>query len=150
MAAWLASFLGVRGARLVRMAKEHRRTVSPNYARAGAATSFSDGFPILLANDASLAELCRRLVASGKAPVRWTLRAALCVHRVPIALEAAKTRGVVERGGRRPIPQPRNLTAPQPHKNLTTLSSLPPPLSTPLHCSPLLSTALHPTPLRSP
>jgi hypothetical protein len=68
-AAWLATVLGVRGARLVRMAKAHRRTCSPNYARAGSTTGFSDGFPILLANDASLAELCRRLVARGKAPV---------------------------------------------------------------------------------
>ena len=68
-AAWLATVLGVRGVRLVRMAKAHRRTCSRQYARAGSLTSFSDGFPILLANDASLAELCRRLVARGKAPV---------------------------------------------------------------------------------
>lgn len=68
-AAWLASFLGVKGARLVRMTESHRRFSDGKYARAGATTSFSDGFPLLLANDASLAELCSRLVKRGKAPV---------------------------------------------------------------------------------
>jgi len=59
-AAWLGELLGAP-VRLVRMADGFRRRVDPAYAPAEAITAFSDGFPLLLIGEASLAELNRRL-----------------------------------------------------------------------------------------
>ncbi|MDB4972839.1 MAG: uncharacterized protein JWN48_1180 [Myxococcaceae bacterium] len=47
---------------LVYMPNQAQRQVDPTRARAGELTSFSDGFPYLLANESSLAALNRRLV----------------------------------------------------------------------------------------
>ena len=68
-AAWLAAVLGVDGVRLVRMADSTERACSRKYSPRGSVTAFSDGFPLLLANESSLAELNRRLVARGKASI---------------------------------------------------------------------------------
>jgi hypothetical protein len=68
VANWLSDYLNV-DVRLVRMADGFQRMVDPNYARTPAHTGFSDGFPVLIAAEASLAELNRRLTEHGKAPV---------------------------------------------------------------------------------
>ena len=68
-AAWFANVLGVEGARLVRMADGARRQCDRRYAHAGSLTAFSDGFPLLLASEASLGELNQRLKARGKPTV---------------------------------------------------------------------------------
>ena len=68
-AAWLAAVLGVEGVRLVRMAESTRRACSRKYAPRGSTTAFSDGFPLLLANESSLAQLNEKLAARGKLPV---------------------------------------------------------------------------------
>lgn len=43
--------VGVPGARLVRMADDYDRQCSRKYAPRGSTTAFSDGFPLLLANE---------------------------------------------------------------------------------------------------
>lgn len=68
-AAWLASVLGVEGVRLVRMADDVDRACSRKYAPRGSTTTFTDGFPLLLASDASLAEVNERLGARGKTAI---------------------------------------------------------------------------------
>ncbi|MCU0970801.1 MAG: MOSC N-terminal beta barrel domain-containing protein [Gammaproteobacteria bacterium] len=57
---WLSDFLGM-ACRLVRFPAASSRPVDPAYARPGDETAFSDGFPLLLAGDGSLAELNRHL-----------------------------------------------------------------------------------------
>ncbi len=57
---WLSSFLGV-ACRIVRFPAEASRPVDPAYGQAGDETAFSDGFPLLLTGEASLADLNRRL-----------------------------------------------------------------------------------------
>ncbi len=68
-AQWFSDFLGQR-LRLVRFDPEHRR-LSSLKATGGleAPNLFSDGFPLLVASEASLAELNRRLAAGGQPPV---------------------------------------------------------------------------------
>ena len=58
-AAWLSALLGAV-VRLVHMPDDSVRAVDPAYAPAGARTSLTDGFPLLLATDASLTDLSRR------------------------------------------------------------------------------------------
>jgi uncharacterized protein YcbX len=58
-AAWFADFLGVP-VRLVHLPVEAGRQVDRRYAPPGARTGLSDGFPLLVATDASLADLARR------------------------------------------------------------------------------------------
>ena len=65
-AAWISKVLRVEGARLVRMADHENRYCARKYAPRGATAAFSDGFPLLLANEASLDELNARLEARGK------------------------------------------------------------------------------------
>ena len=61
-AQWLAQQLGSPGCRLVRMADDVHRRLDPTYVSdAEAGTAFADGYPLLLANEASLAELNQRL-----------------------------------------------------------------------------------------
>jgi uncharacterized protein YcbX len=66
-----AFFSGLLGTdvRLVAMPPEVRRPVDPTYARSGDHVSFADGFPVLLATEASLAELGARIEAGGGARV---------------------------------------------------------------------------------
>jgi uncharacterized protein YcbX len=60
-ARWLCEFLGQEGLRLVRIDEGHRRQVDRDYAVRGQTTGFADGFPFLLANQSSLADLNTRL-----------------------------------------------------------------------------------------
>lgn len=60
VAAWLGGMLG-RAAHLVRMPDDARRPVDPRFAGPDDQTAFSDGFPLLLVNLASLAALNERL-----------------------------------------------------------------------------------------
>jgi uncharacterized protein YcbX len=57
---WFSQALSL-DCRLVFMPDDSRRQVDPRFARAGDITSFSDGFPILLIGEASLADLNSRL-----------------------------------------------------------------------------------------
>lgn len=61
-AAWLSDHLGL-AVRLVECGPGHRRPVDPEYDRIGAETGFSDGFPLLLLSEASLADLNGRMAA---------------------------------------------------------------------------------------
>ncbi len=61
---WLSEHLGV-DARLVYMPDSAQRAVSPDYAKAGEIVSFADGYPLLLAGEASLADLNARIVGHG-------------------------------------------------------------------------------------
>ncbi|WP_127996979.1 MOSC domain-containing protein [Piscinibacter defluvii] len=68
-AQWFSDFLG-RKLRLVRFDPEHRRLSSRRWTGPfEAENAFSDGFPLLVASTAGLAELNRRLAAAGHAPV---------------------------------------------------------------------------------
>ena len=65
-AQWFSDFLGAR-LRLVRFDPDHRRLSSLKWTQgAQALNQFSDGFPVLVASQASLDELNRRLVAQGQ------------------------------------------------------------------------------------
>jgi uncharacterized protein YcbX len=70
---WFSDFLGpYKGGRLrlARFDPEHRRLSDPKWTGAiEAENAFADGFPILVASTAGLAELNRRLGLAGNAPV---------------------------------------------------------------------------------
>ena len=57
---WLFNILGA-SCRLVFMPDESERPVDPDYAQKGDIVSFADGYPLLLTNQASLADLNERL-----------------------------------------------------------------------------------------
>lgn len=59
-AALLSDFLGL-ACRLVRLAPDHARRVSPVHFPGEAHTAFTDGYPLLLLSEASLLDLNRRL-----------------------------------------------------------------------------------------
>ncbi len=61
-AAWLEGFLG-QACRLVALGPEWRRPVDPDHDPYGSQAAFSDGFPLLLISEASLADLNARLPA---------------------------------------------------------------------------------------
>lgn len=68
-AQWFSDFLG-RPARLVRFDPEERRLAEAQWSAGIAAeTAFADGFPLLVTNIASLAELNTRLAAKDQPPV---------------------------------------------------------------------------------
>ena len=68
-AQWFSDFLG-RKLRLVRFDPEHRRLSSRDWTGgAEALNQFSDGYPLLVASTASLAQLNERLAASGHGAV---------------------------------------------------------------------------------
>ena len=68
-AQWFSDFLG-RKVRLARFDPEQQRLSDPKWAgEVKAENQFSDGFPLLVTNSASLAELNGRLAAKGVAPV---------------------------------------------------------------------------------
>ena len=68
-AQWFSDFLGVK-ARLVRFDPEHKRLSSRAWTGdVQALNQFSDGFPLLVISEASLAQLNARLVASGSTTV---------------------------------------------------------------------------------
>lgn len=66
-AAWLSAVLGLR-CRLVRIGREFVRPVG-KFGVPGDVVSFADGYPFLVANEASLTELNTRITASGGEPV---------------------------------------------------------------------------------
>jgi uncharacterized protein len=69
-AQWFSDFLGVPKLRLVRFDPEQQRLSSAKWTGdVKAENQFCDGFPLLVAGSASLAELNRRLAAAGHAPV---------------------------------------------------------------------------------
>jgi len=57
----LTSTLGLKDARLVYMAPEDSRPVDPRYAKPEEEVSFADGYPYLIANNASLEDLAARM-----------------------------------------------------------------------------------------
>ncbi|MBG9389474.1 MOSC domain-containing protein [Caenimonas aquaedulcis] len=68
-AQWFSDFLGQK-LRLVRFDPEHRRLSNMKWTQGvEAPNQFGDGFPLLVASEASLQELNRRLEAKGHAPV---------------------------------------------------------------------------------
>jgi uncharacterized protein len=68
-AQWFSDFLGTK-LRLVRFDPEETRLSDPQWAgEVQAHNAFSDGYPLLVANSASLADLNGRLAARGVAPV---------------------------------------------------------------------------------
>ena len=69
-AQWFSDFLGQPGLRLVRFDPEVTRLASKQWTgEIDAPVEFADGFPLLLASQASLAELNARLAAAGHAAV---------------------------------------------------------------------------------
>jgi uncharacterized protein YcbX len=58
--AWMSRFLG-RDVAVVYMPDDVRRELDPDFARAGDHVSFADGYPLLLASESSLDDLCARL-----------------------------------------------------------------------------------------
>lgn len=58
--AWFSTALG-QPVRLVYMDEAANRPVDPDYSRAGDEVSFADAFPLLIANEASLADLSQRV-----------------------------------------------------------------------------------------
>ena len=62
--AWLSAHLDM-DTRLVYMPDSAQRRVPPEYAKNGEIVSFADGYPVLLASAASLADLNARIVRSG-------------------------------------------------------------------------------------
>lgn len=68
-AQWFSDFLG-SAVRLVRFDPEEKRLSDPQWTgELMAENAFADGYPLLVANSASLAELNARLAAAGQAPV---------------------------------------------------------------------------------
>jgi uncharacterized protein YcbX len=68
-AQWFSDFLG-RRAQLVRFDPEQQRLSDPAWAgEVAAENAFADGFPLLVANAASLADLNQRLLARGQGAV---------------------------------------------------------------------------------
>ncbi len=68
-AQWFTDFLG-RKLRLVRFDPDHQRTSSPEWtAGVQALNQFSDGFPLLVISEGSLAELNQKLVQAGHGAV---------------------------------------------------------------------------------
>jgi uncharacterized protein YcbX len=66
---WISDYLGL-AARLVLFHPERERKVSPQWTHGvDAITQFSDGFPFLVTNEASLARLNAQLSAKGALPV---------------------------------------------------------------------------------
>jgi len=68
LAAWFSAYLGAP-LRLVRFDDAGNRSVSMKYTDQPSQTGFSDGYPILIANESSLGDLNARLESRGKPPV---------------------------------------------------------------------------------
>jgi uncharacterized protein YcbX len=61
---WLSDYLGF-DARLVYMPDSAERRCSPTYAKNNEIVSFADGFPYLITNEGSLADLNAKIIANG-------------------------------------------------------------------------------------
>lgn len=66
--AWASAWLGAP-TRLVYMPDDVRRPVDPRYAGPDDRTAFTDGYPVLVASQASLDDLNARLAAAGTSPI---------------------------------------------------------------------------------
>lgn len=101
-AAWLSSALHV-DARLVRFDATHERRCNPDYAGdSGAHTAFADAYPLLVAGNASLADLNERLAATGSVALPMNrFRPNVVIEGLPAYdedhLEAIEIGGVVLR-----------------------------------------------------
>jgi hypothetical protein len=84
---WFSDFLGVQGLRLVRFDPEQKRLSDRKWTGAiEAENAFADGFPLLVASTASLAELNRRLALAGHAAIGMErLRPNLVLDGLPAA-----------------------------------------------------------------
>ena len=65
---WLSDYLDA-DVRLVYMPDSAERGINPGYAKNNEIVSFADGYPLLIASEASLADLNARIVANGGQPV---------------------------------------------------------------------------------
>ena len=65
---WLSDYLGF-DARLVYMPDSSERTVNPDYGKRGDIVSFADGYPLLIASEASLADLNVRIIGNSGAAI---------------------------------------------------------------------------------
>jgi uncharacterized protein YcbX len=61
---WLSDYLGA-DVRLVYMPDSAQRRINPDYAKNEEIVSFADGYPLLIASEASLADLNARIVSNG-------------------------------------------------------------------------------------
>ena len=61
---WLSEYLGI-DARLVYMPDAAERRIDPHYAKNSEIVSFADGYPLLVASEASLIDLNARIVENG-------------------------------------------------------------------------------------
>ncbi len=61
---WLSDYLGAE-VHLVYMPESAKRPVNPEFAKNGEIVSFADGYPLLIASEASLADLNARIVENG-------------------------------------------------------------------------------------
>ena len=68
--AWFSELLG-RPVRLVRFAGERTRPINSEYSSTPRFTSLNDGFPLLVASEASLEHLNAKLEARGEPNVNW-------------------------------------------------------------------------------
>jgi uncharacterized protein YcbX len=94
----LSDWLGAR-VRLVRFPESEVRPCDPRYAPAGSHTGFADGFPLLVTNEGSLAELNAALAGAGAEPVPMSrFRPNLVLAGVPAGAED-RCRAVELRGG---------------------------------------------------
>ncbi len=66
--AWLSEYLGL-DVHLVYMPDSAERPCNPEYAKNNEIVSFADGFPFLITNETSLADLNQKITASGGAAV---------------------------------------------------------------------------------
>lgn len=84
---FLSAYLGIT-CHLVYMPDDSVRPINPDYARPGDMVSFADGYPFLLASESSLAELNRRIQASGGQPVPMNrFRPNLVIEGAPADVE---------------------------------------------------------------
>lgn len=94
----LGAFLG-REVRLVRFPERAVRPCDPRHAPAGSAAAFSDGFPLLVTGEGSLAELNAAIERRGRAPVPMTrFRPNLVLEGVPPGAEDRAARIELDSG----------------------------------------------------
>jgi uncharacterized protein len=133
-AQWFSDFLG-QSVRLARFDPEARRLASRQWTGAlEARTAFPDGFPILVLSTASLAELNRRLAASGHGAVTMQrFRPNLVLDGLPdahgedfidtLAIDGGVVLKLVKPCGRCTIPDVDPATATQGHAVADTLAA---------------------------
>ncbi len=133
VAAWCSDFLHMP-VRLVRMADSYVRPVDPRYATRPADAAFTDGYPLLIVSEGSLADLNRRLVERGSSaiPIRRFRPNLVVADCEPFAEDTWKTIqigevkiDVVKPCARCALPSidPETATVPDPAEPLATLNT---------------------------